>query len=127
MNRATTEKQPTNRPEWLDDPDLFVFAGEEEIPVGATRQHGLIDHVGNLFSRSKEDVQANWEKVESQIRFLLERVKRTTNQFELEEVSFELGFSAEGQIVFVAKGGVKTTVRATFRRNDSRSELQTNI
>ena len=34
----------------------------------------------------------------------------------LDEVTVELGFSADGQIVFVARAGITTTLRVTFRR-----------
>jgi hypothetical protein len=34
--------------------------------------------------------------------------------YELSEIKFELGFSAEGQLVFVAKAGITTTISATW-------------
>jgi hypothetical protein len=50
------------------------------------------------------------------MRYLLDQVSAVTKDYELEEVTFELGFSAEGAIVFVAKAGVTTTISAKFQR-----------
>lgn len=105
--------------QWLSDPDMMVFSGEEELPVGASVQHSLGDVVGNLFGRSRQDIQRDWEKVLDQIQFLLEHVSSVAPNYEMREVSFELGFSAEGQIVFVAKAGVQTTIKATFVKKGS--------
>jgi len=93
-----------------------VFAGESELRVGAIEQHGLEEWWGNLFGRKKEDVRKDWEKAVGQINYLLEGVAAVTKDYELDEVTFELGFSAEGQLVFVAKAGITTTVSAKFKR-----------
>ena len=103
-------------PSWVNDPDLIVFAGEKELPVGGIEQHSLTDWAGSLFRRTKVEVKADWEKVLGQMRYLLDQVSAVTKDYELEEVTFELGFSAEGVIVFVAKAGVTTTISAKFKR-----------
>jgi hypothetical protein len=36
--------------------------------------------------------------------------------FELSEVQFQLGFSAQGTIVFIAEAGINATISATFTR-----------
>lgn len=102
--------------QWLRDPEVVVFAGEVELPVGAAEQQGIGEWVRDMFGRSKEEVRKDWEKVVSQMRFLIETVEASAKDYQLDEVSFQLGFSAEGQIVFVAKAGVTTTISATFRR-----------
>lgn len=117
--KISTAGKNASRPKWLDDPNMIVFAGERELPVGAFEQHGLGDYFGNLFGRTKEDVKADWERVIDQIRFLLDGVSEATKDYALEEITFELGFSAEGQIVFVAKAGVTTTISATFKRKQA--------
>ena len=103
-------------PEWLHDPEIVVFAGDGELPVGAAEQHGIGDWLRDKFGRSKEEVQADLNKVVEQMRFMLDNVQAPAKNYRLEEVTFELGFSAEGQVVFVAKAGVTTTISATFRR-----------
>jgi hypothetical protein len=96
--------------------DVIVFAGERELPVGAIEEHGPQKIFGNLFTRKKGDVREDWKRVVEQIRFLLDGVSAATEDYDLTEITFELGFSAEGQIVFVAKAGVTTTISAKFIR-----------
>src|SRR5437879_7080049 len=95
----------SERPAWLDDPNIVVFAGESELPVGAVERHGLGEWLGDHFGRRKEEVRDDWQKLVGQINYLLDGVSAVTENYELQEITFELGFSAEGQIVFVAKAG----------------------
>jgi hypothetical protein len=118
-SRATTSVKRNVQPAWLRDPDVMVFVTERELPIGGIQQHSLGAWVGNLFGRTKEEVRADWEKVLDQMRFLLDKVSTTTKDYELDELTFQLGFSAEGKIVFVAKAGVTTTISAKFKRKDS--------
>lgn len=107
-------KQSVSSPTWINDPQLIVFAGEKELPVGGIEQHSLGAWAGSLFGRTKVEVKADWEKVVGQIRYLLDEVSAVTKEYELKEITFQLGFSAEGMIVFVAKSGITTTISAKF-------------
>jgi hypothetical protein len=101
----------------MDDPEVIVFDGEHPLPpIGAMEGHKLGDRVSSLFGVAKKEVQADWEKVVGQMQFLLEQVSAVTKDYELTEMIFELGFSAEGKIVFVAKAGVTTSISAKFTR-----------
>ena len=95
--RRALSKREQPSADWLRDPDLIVFAGEDELPAGAIEQHGLTDWAGNLFGRKKEEVKEDWETVLSQMRYLLDRVSTAAKDYELSEVNFQLGFSAGGQ------------------------------
>src|SRR5262250_634826 len=101
MRKRTTKrvKQNANSPSWVNDPQLIVFAGEKQLPVGGIEQHSLGEWAGSLFGRTKVEVKADWEKVVGQIRYLLDEVSAVTKDYELSEISFELGFSA-GQDCF---------------------------
>jgi hypothetical protein len=57
-----------------------------------------------------------------QIQEILQDVTLVPANFQLDEVVFELGFSAQGKIVFVAEAGVDATVSVTFRRNSSAAD-----
>lgn len=120
--------KPTDRLAWLDDPEVIVFAGERELAVGAVEQHSLREWAGNLFGRTREEVKTDWTKVVDQIKFLLGEISAATKEYEMSEITFQLGFSAEGHIVFVAKAGVTTTISAKFTRKTplgaSSDELQ---
>ena len=102
----------------FSDPDIVVFAGETELAPGAIEKQSFGENISALLGRSKLDVQADWDKAIAQMKFLLEKVSASTKDFDLNEVTFQLGFSAEGRVVFVAKGGVTTTICAKFVRKD---------
>ena len=53
------------------------------------------------------------------MRYLLEQAEEFTEGYELSEVQFQLGFSAEGIIVFIAQAGVSATISATFKRKEA--------
>ena len=114
--KKQTRKSASSPPSWVNDPELIVFAGEKELPVGGIEQHSLSEWAGSLFGRTRVEVKADWEKVLGQMHYLLDQVPAVTKDYELAEVTFELGFSAEGAIVFVAKAGVTTTISAKFTR-----------
>jgi hypothetical protein len=98
------------------DPEIIWFAGEERLPEGAIEQHSLSDIAGYIFGRKKEDVEADWTKIVGQISSLISMDVPLIKEFALDEVTFQLGFSAEGHLVFVAKAGVQTTISAKFKR-----------
>jgi hypothetical protein len=60
--------------------------------------------------------RAEWEKVAGQIRSLIDGKLPAIENFGLDEINFQLGFSAEEHIVFIAKAGVQTTISAKFKR-----------
>jgi len=69
-----------------------------------------------MFARRTSDVEQDWAKVSSQVQRLLAATKDLAGDFSLEDITVELGFSAEGQLCFIAKAGVTTSVSATFKR-----------
>lgn len=60
----------------------------------AWHARGLKDITGGLFGKSKEVVEANWEQVVEQIRYLLAQIDSAADKYEMSEITFELGFSA---------------------------------
>jgi hypothetical protein len=112
--------QSRNPPEWLTDPEFIVFAGERPLAPGATEEHGLGGATGTMFARRADAVRQDWERRVGQARSLLENMPLDAGEYTLDEVAFELGFSAEARIVFVAEAGITTTIRVTFRRQGAR-------
>jgi hypothetical protein len=111
-NTAETETS------WMLDPNIIVFGGAPDLPPGVAEQHGLKDFAENLFGKSREVVKANWEQVIQQMRYLLAEVDSAAHNYEMSEITFELGFSADGVIVFVAHAGITSTISVTFKRKD---------
>lgn len=118
MAKARKGRSRSASAEW-SDPEIILFAGEKRLAVGELQQHSLSEAMGNLFGKKKEDVEAEWKKVVSQIGTLIDTAMPVVKNFSLDEITFELGFSAEEHIVFVAKAGVKTTISAKFKRKSA--------
>jgi len=104
-------------PDWVDDPDYIVFGGEATLLPGASVEHGMVgDRFRGLFARSKEEVKADWQQVVGQIRDILDKLPTDQPGFAMEEITFELGFSAEGKVLLIAQAGISATVSVTFKR-----------
>jgi hypothetical protein len=97
--------------------ELIVFIGAgsglSEAPPGAEQDYGK---VSDFIQRRKEDVAAEWEAISVQMKAFLERVGTSVDNFDLDEVVLELGFSAEGHLGFIASTGAQASVRMTYRR-----------
>ncbi|MET4481615.1 hypothetical protein [Bradyrhizobium sp. F1.13.3] len=115
QNRVAKRSRSADRIDW-DDPQVMLFAGEEALPVGAIRQDSLAQIAGSLFGKKTEDVGAEWQKVISQLSILINTKMPSIKEFDLDEITFQLGFSAEGHVVFIAKAGIKTTISVKFKR-----------
>lgn len=111
---ATSNGQPG----WLQDPDVMVFSGEQALPLGSVEKHRLHGAIGELFGKPKAQVEADWNKVIEQMNSLLSSVALPAKDYRLEQVTFELGFSATGQVVFIAQAGVTASISVTFKRAD---------
>jgi hypothetical protein len=120
QKRVAKRSGTKRRIDW-SDPEIMLFAGEETLPVGAIRQDSLSQIAGSLFGKKTEDVEAEWQKAIGQISTLINAKLPKIEDFDLDEITFELGFSAEGHLVFVAKAGIKTTISAKFKRKPQNS------
>jgi len=105
-----TEQQLVNR-------DFFVFVapgnGELTAP-GAEEDYGKLR---DFFTRSKGEVTAEWDAMVDKLRDMLTKVDVEVGRFRLNEVEFELGFSAEGHLGFIAKAGATASIKVTFARS----------
>jgi hypothetical protein len=101
---------------WILDPDKVIFISGDELPLGVTEEHGLGQSVSHLFTKSREEVAANWVHVVDQMKYLITEVDTFTGDYELSEVQFQLGFSADARIGFIADAGINATVSVTFQR-----------
>jgi hypothetical protein len=100
-----------------DAAEFIVFSGGGSGlsggPLGAEQDYGK---VGDFIQRRKDDVAAEWEAIGVQMKAFLERVATSVENFDLHEVVFELGFSAEGHLGFLASTGAQASVQMTYRR-----------
>lgn len=99
--------------------DVFVFVAPtniEALPPGAELDYGKIK---DFFTRSKEEVSAEWDAMIDKLQDMLSRLDVKVGQFKLSEVEFELAFSAEGHLGFIAKAGATASITAKFARANS--------
>jgi hypothetical protein len=104
-------------PDKPKDTEIVLFQGSRQLAPGEFEQHSLKDLTLGLFGRNIEEVKADWKRVSTQIREMIqatEDVKPTG--YGLDSVTISLGFNAKGQLVFIAEAGVKATVSVTFKR-----------
>ena len=105
-------------PDKLDDPKVVLFQGEHTLDPGDVQLHSLVSGLsGRVFGKSLEDVKADWRKITTQVKEMLESVvQEMPRGFLFESVEVSLGFSAEGKLVFIAQAGVEASVSLTFKR-----------
>jgi len=115
----------TAEPAWVTDPDRITFVtAESTLREGEAELHGLGEKIGNLFSRSKEDVKAELSKTFDQMHFLLDSLTPSAHGYEASEVTFELAFSASGKVGFIAEAGIESSISVTFTRNGREQAAQ---
>jgi hypothetical protein len=104
-------------------PDEFVFIiGSEMAPgrLGEEREYGeTADRVKSFFTRPKAAVEQDWRRVVGLLRDLAGEMSATAGEFAMQEVEFQLGFSAKGKLGFIAEAGVTTSVKVKFVRHDT--------
>jgi hypothetical protein len=99
--------------------DYVVFVAPTSttaLPVGAELDYGKIS---DFFTRTKEDVAAEWEAMVSRLHEMMDRLSTDSGQFNLDEVQFELGFSAEGRLGLIAKAGATASITLKFTRRQT--------
>jgi hypothetical protein len=98
-----------------DQDGFFVFVGDPTagLPPGAEVPHG---HFADFFTKSRREVEHDWLRVTTQLQDVLAKVTVVSDDFALEEIQVDLGFTAEGQLAFLAKAAVESSVSMTFKR-----------
>ena len=76
---------------------LMVFVTTDPIPapLGTDEEYGRVQ---DFFTRTKQEVGAEVDKLVGQMQDIVERLSVRMQLFELREISFGLGFSAEGHL-----------------------------
>jgi hypothetical protein len=87
-----------------------------DAPRGVPGTDDYYSKVSDFFTRQKEEVGGEIDRLVTQMQDLVGRLAVRMQLYELREVKFELGFSAEGHLGFIAKAGAHGTVHVTFAR-----------
>ncbi len=122
--KAATVKRASG-PEWRDNENYIFFVGkpspaslDEEGAGGEI--HAL--SIGGLFAKPKEIVKADLDRAMGQLNFLIEGMAQTNKDYYVDEVTFELGFSATGKIAFITEAGVTATISVTFKSRQAAAQ-----
>lgn len=94
------------------DPEYVYFITESHPEPGQYTEHAALPK----FSRKLEEVQRDWTLVIAQASSLVSEHTPQVKGYELEEVEFSLGFSATGQLAFIAAAGTQASIRILFKR-----------
>ena len=108
----------------FEDPQWVLFGGKPTPEPGTAAEHGVFDPYRKLFARELPEIKEEFSKVSSQVEEIINGISTTVGEYEIDEVTLELGFSASGKLVLVAEAGIETTVGLTFRRKAAPSASQ---
>lgn len=95
------------------DIDTVMFVGKPPpLEPGTARENSAVGAITDwVFRRSLEDVAADWKKVTAQIQRMVEATaSAATERFAVDSIEVALGFSAKGELMFIAEAGVEATV-----------------
>lgn len=101
-------------PEVVDE-DVVLFVGTTTLAPGELELQSFKDR---LFGRRIEDVQEDWKRMSAQITKIVDATSSARpSGFELDSIEFSLGFSASGQLAFIAEAGVEASVSISLSRS----------
>lgn len=107
---------PKDSFEWTADPEVVLLGTGPTYVVGTSEDHSLGTAAFGVVHKPLAELRADWRKILTQMRALVDESREVADDFRLDEVAFELGFSAEGKLVFVASAELSIAITATFRR-----------
>lgn len=98
--------------------ELMIFQGPVAPSAPGTVQLQSLSSLSDkLFGRKVADVQADFDRIADQLTHVLaSSFSKVVAGMAIETVEVELGFTAEGQLAFVAKAGLETSITLTFKR-----------
>jgi hypothetical protein len=96
------------------DPRYVYFISPAKPLPGEAESHAFLDF---LYPRKKEEVQKDWKVVINQtVELVSQNVDSAPKGYQMDEIEVSLGFSAKGQLAFIAEAGMEAAVRIVFRR-----------
>jgi hypothetical protein len=101
------------------DEEFLIAVGRPERPWGTVEEHSLNSGAKDLVKRTSKEVQADWNRVITQASQLVSAARTAVDGYELDEVTFELGFTGTGRIAFVASAEIATSISVTFKKRRS--------
>lgn len=116
--RKATAKQLNVEIAELDRKDIVVFQGPKPVaPVGTVQLQSLGTVVDKIFGRTVDEVKADFNKVSEQLDTILATAfSKVTAGMAVDAVEISLGFTAKGNLAFIAEAGVEASVKVVFKK-----------
>jgi hypothetical protein len=99
------------------DSDLVIIVGGARIPPGRIGEDHDYGALADYITRRKAEVQEDWDHMVGQLTAMAKKLAATTGKFSVQEVEFQLGFSAKGKLGFIAEAGATGSVKVKFVRS----------
>jgi hypothetical protein len=106
-------KQPASEMHQLDTRYVYFISPAKPLP-GEAAPHAFLD---TLYPRRKEEVQQNWKVMINHVVDLVsQNVDSAPKGYLMDEIDVSLGFSATGQLAFIAQAGLESSIKVVFKR-----------
>jgi hypothetical protein len=109
-SRASADKHAS-------DEEFLIAIGQPARPWGTIEEHSLNSGAKDVVTRTAKEIQADWTRVVNQASKLVSAARTAVDGYDLDEVTFELGFTGSGRIAFVASAEIATSISVTFKRH----------
>jgi hypothetical protein len=96
------------------DPEYVYFVSPAKPPPGEATPHAFLD---TLYPRRKEEVQQNWKvMIDHVVDLVSQNLDSAPKGYQMDEIDVSLGFSATGQLAFIAQAGLESSIKVVFKR-----------
>ena len=107
-----SEQPASERPQ--QDSRYVYFISPAKPPPGEATPHAFLD---TLYPRRKEDVQQDWKVAINQtVELVSQNVDSAPKGYQMDQIEVSLGFSAMGQLAFIAQAGLESSIKVVFKR-----------
>ncbi|MGH3758213.1 Pepco domain-containing protein [Actinophytocola sp.] len=101
--------------------DIAFISAKEALAPGQAADFGA---VRDFFTRKREEVNQDWQRMADQLTEMVSGLTIAAGNLSVQEVEFQLGFSASGKLGFIAEAGVTGSVTVRFARADGDELVQ---
>jgi hypothetical protein len=107
-----SEQPASERPQ--QDSRYVYFISPAKPPPGEATPHAFLD---TLYPRRKEEVQQDWKVAINQtVELVSQNVDSAPKGYQMDQIEVSLGFSAMGQLAFIAQAGLESSIKVVFKR-----------
>ena len=106
-------EQPASEKLQLDPRYVYFISPAKPLP-GEAEPHAFLD---TLYPRRKEEVQQDWKVAINQtVELVSQNVDSAPKGYQMDQIEVSLGFSAMGQLAFIAQAGLESSIKVVFKR-----------